>query len=57
MEGRPWAEFRGGSPVSPNRLAHLLRAYKISPRTIRTDGGTPKGYYLADFEDAFSRYL
>ncbi len=57
MENRPWAEFRSGKPISPIGLARLLSAYKISPGTIRTENGTPKGYYLADFQDAFDRYL
>jgi putative DNA primase/helicase len=58
LEGRPWAEFgRGEKPISPNQLARLLKAFVIVPGTIRTSAGTPKGYKLEDFQDAFDRYL
>lgn len=60
----PWAEFWGkavaaGDTRGPGaRVAHLLRKYGISPKTIRLDDGrTPKGYSLVDFEDVFSRFL
>jgi putative DNA primase/helicase len=58
MEGRPWTEFgKSGKPISQNRLARLLDPYQIRPDSIRVGDKTPKGYQLADFEDAFSRYL
>ncbi len=57
MEDRPWPEFNRGKPLSPNLLARLLRPFDIRPRGIRVGPTTPKGYRLADFEDAFSRYL
>jgi putative DNA primase/helicase len=58
LEERPWAEFgRGEKPISPNQLARLLKAFVIVPGTIRTSAGTPKGYKLETFQDAFERYL
>ncbi|HZR62653.1 MAG TPA: DUF3631 domain-containing protein, partial [Xanthobacteraceae bacterium] len=57
IEGRPWAEWRGGKPLSANSLARMLAPFGIAPETIRTTTGTPKGYYLAHFDDAFARYL
>jgi putative DNA primase/helicase len=57
MEHRPWPEWRRGKPLSPRQLAALLKPFKIEPRTIRLENATPKGYVLADFEDAFDRYL
>ena len=57
FEGRPWAEWKVGKPMSANVLARLLAPYEIKPETIRTGDRTPKGYRLAQFEDAFSRYL
>jgi len=58
IEGRPWAEWKAGKPLSQNGLARLLKPLKIRPGTKRIDGEqTAKGYYLADFDDAFSRYL
>lgn len=58
IEGRPWAEMRGGKPISANTLARSLARFKIKPGTIRLDaGGTLKGYHRDQFEDAFARYL
>src|SRR5262245_11866531 len=61
IEGHPWAEFgRAGKSITKNQLARLLRPYKIKPGTIRTGSGakdTAKGYKVAQFEDAFERYL
>ena len=61
IEGHPWAEFgRDRKPITQNRLARLLKPYKIKPGTIRIGSGpkdTAKGYKLAQFTDAFARYL
>jgi putative DNA primase/helicase len=57
IEGRPWAEWRHGKPITANSLARLLAPYGIAPTTIRVGTKTPKGYQLADFADAFERYL
>jgi putative DNA primase/helicase len=58
MEGRPWAEYRRGKPLSPNQLARALSPFEIAPHTIRLpDGSTAKGYELKDFQEAFERYL
>ena len=57
----PWweAEIAKHNTRGPAaRLARLLKPFDIIPGTIREeDGSTPKGYKLALFEDAFSRYL
>jgi putative DNA primase/helicase len=61
IEKHPWAEFgRDRKPITQNRLARLLKPYKIKPGTIRIGLGpkdTAKGYKLAQFADAFARYL
>ena len=57
IEGRPWAEWKAGKPLTANGLARLLAPFGIAPATIRTATGTPKGYQLTQFEDAFARYL
>jgi putative DNA primase/helicase len=57
MEGRPWAEWHHGKAITVNGLAKLLATDGISPSSIRFEGGTPKGYKLAQFADAFARYL
>lgn len=57
IEGRPWAEWKAGKPITANGVARLLARFKIIPDTIRLGDRTLKGYQLAHFHDAFSRYL
>jgi hypothetical protein len=35
----------------------MLGRFEIEPTTTRIADRTPRGYQLADFQDAFSRYL
>lgn len=57
IETSPWSEWSHGKPLTPARLARLLRPYVIVPHSIRIDDKTPKGYEREDFQDAFRRYL
>src|SRR5262249_14310588 len=57
MSDAPWKEYKRGRELSARDFADLLRPYKIYPTTIWIDGRQSKGYYTADFHDAFSRYL
>jgi hypothetical protein len=57
MEGRPWAECVHGKPLTQNRLAWYLRPFEIQPESVRFEDGTRKGYLVADFAEAFTRYL
>jgi hypothetical protein len=57
VETSPWSEWSRGKPLTPSRLARLLRGYLISPHSIRIAEKTPKGYEREDFRDAFLRYL
>jgi hypothetical protein len=58
IEGRPWAEWKSGKPLSQNSLARLLGRFGIISGTIRlASGQTAKGYYRTAFDDAFDRYL
>lgn len=57
IETSPWSEWSNGKPLSPARLARLLRSFDITPHSIRLEDKTPKGYERADFDDAFRRYL
>jgi hypothetical protein len=57
LEGRPWAEWKAGKPISANGLARLLARFAIGPETIRVGDRTPKGYQRIQFDDAFRRYL
>lgn len=57
LEGRPWAEWNRGRPITPRQLGTLLGRFGIKPGTIRVGDATPKGYVLSDLTDAFGRYL
>jgi hypothetical protein len=57
IEGRPWAEWKNGRPISPTSLARLLATFKIRPATKRAGTDTFKGYLLSDFAEVFERYL
>jgi hypothetical protein len=56
LEEAPWGDLRG-KPLDSRRLARMLRPYNVSPETIRTATGTPKGYKRQALWDAWQRYL
>lgn len=53
LEASPWAEWRGGRPISTRGVAQLLKAFGIVPRRGRTNNS----YVVQDFADAIARYL
>ena len=59
IEDGEWAEYRNGKEITQRQLAELLKPFRIFPDKIRTstDGTQIRGYRLADFADAFERYL
>ncbi|MBI4191599.1 MAG: DUF3631 domain-containing protein [Betaproteobacteria bacterium] len=57
IEGRPWAEYRHGKPITPNQLARTLNEFGISPAPTRSGDDIFKGYVLDKFSDVFERYL
>lgn len=58
VEGHPWAEFGDKKKLlSPTQLANLLRDFEIVPEKVRQGEKTLRGYGLAQFTDAFERYL
>jgi hypothetical protein len=57
IEGRPWAEYRRGKPMTQNQLARALKPLGIAPEGIRQGDKTPRGYRLHQFSEAFERYL
>jgi hypothetical protein len=57
IETSPWSEWSRGKVLTQPGLAKLLKPFGIGPGGIRVGDKTPKGYYLNDFQDAFSRYL
>jgi len=58
LEGRSWQEMpRSGKPITPNRLAKLLKPFGIFPRDLWIEGRCIKGYVRRAFDEAFCRYL
>lgn len=56
LKESPWDTFG----LDASGLAYRLKAYGVRPAQVRPGGGsTPqaRGYRLADFADAFSRYV
>jgi putative DNA primase/helicase len=57
MTDRPWADWSRGRPLSPARLARLVKPYGIVPTVHRVGTRTPRGYRRAQWLDAWTRYL
>jgi putative DNA primase/helicase len=59
LEGRPWAEWKHGKPLTKFQLSRRLKKYDVvsGALDLAGDEGRLKGYRLEDFEDAFTRYL
>jgi hypothetical protein len=60
LEGHPWAEMGNGKPLTPNRLARMLKPLGIIPENIWIGSGTGKvlkGYVFAHLNEVFARYL
>jgi hypothetical protein len=59
MDDRPWPTFtKGDKPITPHRLARMLRDFDVQkPRKERDGDETFRGYRLDAFADAFTRYL
>ena len=55
-EDSPWAEYSNNKPLSPSRLARLLREFGPRPRQIWI-GENVQGYERGQFEDPWMRYL
>jgi hypothetical protein len=55
IETSPWGEWAKGKPLSPAKLARLLKPFDIFPGQIKN--GLARGYRLGDFREAFSLYL
>ena len=53
-----WATSNKGQPMTDRQLAKRLKDFEIKSSKINKPNETQKrGYYLADFADAFKRYL
>jgi hypothetical protein len=53
IETSPWGEWNQGKPISPNKVAKLLKPYTISPKNLRSHNG----YARNQFEESWSLYL
>jgi len=51
-----WIDVRG-KPLNDRGLATRLRRYGVKPTQLRIDGEKTRGYYAADLQDAWRRYL
>lgn len=57
LEGHPWAEYgRQQLPITANKLAKLLKPFKVYPRSIRFNDGVTRGYEASYFDEAFEKY-
>jgi putative DNA primase/helicase len=55
---RPWAEWKGGKPLTQNNLARLLQSFGIVSETVHPVGRShAKGYLRVRFEEAWAGYL
>ncbi len=55
IETSPWGEWSKGKPLSPAKLARLLKPFDIHPDKIKNN--TARGYAHPWFQEAFSLYL
>lgn len=56
MDDAPWADWYG-APLSARGLAKLLGPYRVTPVLRRVRGERHRGYFAADFGDAWARYV
>jgi primase-polymerase (primpol)-like protein len=57
IDDAPWSSYAKGKHMTPRQLSRVLKPYGIIPQNIRVGNTVPKGYTVADFKDAFARYL
>jgi len=57
LEGRPWCEMgKSRKPLTTNRLARLLKGFRIVPKHFGPDDARTRGYDHDDFRAAFRQY-
>jgi putative DNA primase/helicase len=57
LDDRPWGEVDRGRPITARQLSARLAPLGVQSRDLRFGREVRKGYRLADFADAFARYL
>lgn len=56
LDDAPWGEWYG-KPLTARGLAKLLEPYRVLPMKRRLAGEQRRGYFAADFADAWERYV
>jgi putative DNA primase/helicase len=58
LPDRPWSSDNNGhKPIDEPWVARQLRPFGVMPRNVRIGEGRARGYYLADFSQAFGDHL
>jgi len=57
LDDRPWPEYINERAITKHQLAKILGRFGIKPRNVKINGLTKRGYFIADFQDSFTRYL
>ena len=58
FEDAPWSEVNNGKPITPNKLARMLKPFKVKPKQTWS-AGTGKNrrlYQIKDVEQAYAPY-
>jgi hypothetical protein len=53
----PWASCRKGKPIDLLLLAKMLKVFDVYPTSVRIGDLSKRGYFFADFRNAFARYV
>ncbi|QLG88615.1 DUF3631 domain-containing protein [Chitinibacter bivalviorum] len=56
-EESAWATYNRGRPVTARQLSKRVAEFGVKARQLKIDFANRNGYELADFKDAFARYL
>jgi putative DNA primase/helicase len=56
-DDRPWPAIQHGRALTENRLAWMLKPFKVKPVLLRLGGSPQRGYLFSDLAPLFARYL
>jgi len=54
LEESPWSNE---VELTPRKVARMLRAFGVAPKTVRLESDTAKGYSVSQFSQPFSSYV
>jgi hypothetical protein len=54
IETSPCCELSQGKPISPTKVARLLKPYGVQPVGLRIKDKAPKGYHRQDFDEPWT---